>query len=73
MNWLHVHSHAGTHMDAPLHFLPDGHLMETMPLEKCVGSAIVIDMTHKAWNSIITVDDLLPYAWQITEGSRVLI
>ncbi len=73
MSWLHIHSHAGTHMDAPLHFLPSGHSMETMPLEKCVGPAIVVDMTHKEWNSIITVDDLLPYADQIGQGSRVLI
>ncbi|HYL75905.1 MAG TPA: cyclase family protein [Bryobacteraceae bacterium] len=34
--------HIGTHMDAPRHFLADGHGMETMPIAATVGLARVI-------------------------------
>ena len=34
--------HTGTHMDAPLHFLPDGATMETLQLEAVIGPARVI-------------------------------
>lgn len=38
--------HTGTHIDSPLHMLPDGGTMETLPLEKLVGSAKVLDLSH---------------------------
>ncbi len=38
--------HTGTHMDAPLHFLPDGATMDTMPLEAVIGPARVIPIRH---------------------------
>lgn len=34
--------HIGTHMDAPRHFLADGHGIETMPIAATVGPARVI-------------------------------
>ncbi|MEM8862330.1 MAG: cyclase family protein [Chloroflexota bacterium] len=70
---LLLYSHSGTHLDAPLHFLDDGATLDTMPLEKCVGPAMVIDLTHKAPNSLITVEDLAHVADQIQAQSRVLL
>lgn len=35
--------HTGTHVDAPLHFLENGHTMATMPLDKLVGRCYVVD------------------------------
>ncbi|MGB1286083.1 MAG: cyclase family protein [Aggregatilineales bacterium] len=70
---LHFNSHALTHMDAPLHFLKDGYDIADMPLERCIGEALVIDVTHKAPNSFITVDDLGVQADDIGAGSRVLL
>ncbi|MGI8607006.1 MAG: cyclase family protein [Gaiellaceae bacterium] len=37
--------HTGTHVDAPLHFLPDGDGAETLPLDVLVGPAHVLDAT----------------------------
>jgi arylformamidase len=37
--------HTGTHVDAPLHFLPDGAGAETLPLDVLVGPAQVVDAT----------------------------
>lgn len=73
MSWLHFHSHSGTHMDAPKHFLPGGNTLENMPLEKCLGPAIVCDLSHKAPDSFITIEDLAPWKDKIGPRSRVLI
>ena len=37
--------HSGTHVDAPFHFLPDGSAVEEVPLDACVGQALVVDAT----------------------------
>ena len=70
---LHLYSHAGTHMDAPRHFLNEGHTMESQDLTKCVGPALVIDLSHKPPNSFLTVADLTPYAGRIGPGSRLIL
>ena len=33
--------HAGTHLDAPFHFLPDGAGIDALPLERFIGPAMV--------------------------------
>lgn len=38
--------HCGTHVDSPLHMLPDGGTMETIPLERLVGPCRVLDLTE---------------------------
>lgn len=40
---LRVSMHAGTHVDAPFHFLDDGATIEALPLDVYVGPARVID------------------------------
>ncbi|RMG78155.1 MAG: cyclase family protein [Chloroflexi bacterium] len=70
---LHIYSHALTHMDAPLHFLENGQPIDELNLQKCVGKAIVVDMSHKLPNSLITVEDMQPYVDRIQPQSRVLI
>ena len=41
---LHLGAHAGTHIDAPCHFLPDGGGIETLPTDAFIGPAHVIDV-----------------------------
>jgi arylformamidase len=38
---IHASAHAGTHVDAPFHFVPDGITIESLPLETFVGPALV--------------------------------
>jgi len=38
---IHTSVHAGTHVDAPFHFLPDGITIEALPLETFIGPARV--------------------------------
>jgi arylformamidase len=37
--------HTGTHVDSPLHMLPNGGTMETIPVERWVGPCRVVDVT----------------------------
>lgn len=41
---LELGTHAGTHLDAPAHFLPEGETVEGLSLEKLVGPARVVDL-----------------------------
>src|SRR5688572_2538293 len=41
---LELGAHTGTHVDAPLHFLPDGAGAEQLPLEVLIGPAVVLDL-----------------------------
>jgi kynurenine formamidase len=70
---LHLYSHAGTHMDAPLHFLDAGSTIDHIPLNKCIGPARLIKLQHKEPNSLITVEDIEPYADKIEPGARLLL
>ncbi|GJE94651.1 cyclase family protein [Phanerochaete sordida] len=38
-------SHAGTHVDAPIHFVADGKKIDEIPPETFVGPAVVVDLT----------------------------
>jgi arylformamidase len=38
-------AHTGTHVDAPVHFLPDGDGAEKLPLAPMIGEAHVVDAT----------------------------
>jgi arylformamidase len=70
---LHLYSHAGTHMDAPLHFINGGRTIDHLDLSKCIGPALVLDLSHIESNGIITVEDLAPLADKITAGTRLLM
>jgi len=45
---LTFNSHTGTHVDAPLHMLPDGDAIDSIPLDVLCGPARVLDLTHVA-------------------------
>jgi arylformamidase len=36
--------HTGTHMDAPFHFFSSGLTIDRIPLDQCVGPAVIIDL-----------------------------
>jgi arylformamidase len=48
-------THAGTHIDAPRHFLKDGKTIEALSLDILIGPAVVADLPDA---SFITADDL---------------
>jgi arylformamidase len=70
---LHLFSHAGTHLDAPYHFLNTGLTLEGLDLGKCIGPAIVADLSSIEPRGLINVEHLAAYADRITPGSRLLL
>jgi arylformamidase len=48
--------HTGTHVDAPLHFLPNGFSLDEVPIDYFIGQVQVVDLSEA---SIITAQDLL--------------
>jgi len=55
--------HSTTHIDAPWHYGPlsagvRAQTIDEMPLEKCLGPGVVLDLTHKADDDAITVADM---------------
>ena len=55
--------HSTTHIDAPWHYGPTSggaraQTIDEMPLEKCIGPGVVLDLTHKADDDAITPADL---------------
>jgi arylformamidase len=43
---IHTSLHAGTHVDAPFHFVPDGSTIESLPLELFIGPARVCELSE---------------------------
>lgn len=71
--------HGGTHLDSPIHFAQGKSTVDQIPVQKLVGSVLVIDVTAacaKGRDYRVAAEDLL--AWEkrhgrIAAGSIVLI
>ncbi|MEM6746130.1 MAG: cyclase family protein [Pseudomonadota bacterium] len=82
----HMGVHSTTHIDAPWHYGPksgepgqetDALTVEHVPLDKCIGPGVMIDMTSKEEGDVITAQDLQTELARtgatITDGTIVLI
>ena len=67
MTMLEIISHTGTHIDAPLHFIPGGSTITDMPLDATIGPARVIEIKDQ---HRITVAELEKH--NIKKGERLL-
>lgn len=57
---LHMGDHAGTHVDAPVHFdeRPGAMTVDQMPLESFFTEAVCLDLSHKPPKSNVSIEDL---------------
>jgi D-apiose dehydrogenase len=69
---LNLYSHAGTHMDAPRHFLQDGKSLETLDLSKLCGRARVVNIAPASPKMLIGVDDVLKAIGFVEPEDRLL-
>ena len=67
MSMLEIISHTGTHIDAPLHFIPGGSTISDMPLDATIGPARVIEIEDP---ETIKVAELKKH--NIGKGERIL-
>ncbi len=70
---LHLYSHCGTHMDAPLHFEAGDGTIDRIPLEHCLGPAWVADLSGIAPKALIGVAHLGPVAKKARPGDGLLL
>jgi len=69
LNWWHLIEHAGTHLDAPLHFSADGKSADEIAPEALVVPLVVVDVAAKAQANpdyLLARDDLA--AWEKAHG-----
>ena len=67
LSTLSMSAHAGTHVDAPLHFVKGGRSVDTLPLEATVGPARVILIRNPR---VVTYDEIR--SQRIRAGERLL-
>jgi arylformamidase len=65
---LHISTHTGTHIDAPVHYLKSGETIDTIPLSNLIGRCRVVDVSSAGCT--ITAEHL---AGKTENISRLLI
>jgi len=65
--------HGFTHVDALLHFLPDTPSIEQVPMDKFMGEATVVDLSHLGENDGVTAAELEKHGQHVRAGDIVLL
>ncbi len=53
--------HAGTHIDAPMHFVKGGRTVDSLPLDAVMGRCVTVDATALAPRQAFSTEDLLRF------------
>jgi arylformamidase len=72
-SYVSFYNHAGTHVDAGSHFLPEGPTVDTIELDLCLGPTWVADVSHLKQGDRIQKDDLGSVAERLEPGDRILL
>ena len=69
--YMSMGDHAGTHVDAPVHFdpAPDAKAIHEMPLEDFYTGGLCLDLSHVPLKSLISVEDLQEA--EVRAGARI--
>lgn len=73
LQFLDFNPHGFTHVDALLHFLPDAPSMEKVPIDKFMGEAAVVNLSHLGENDGVTAVELEKHAQHVKAGDIVLL
>jgi kynurenine formamidase len=73
MDHLEMHTHTGTHIDAPLHFVPEGKTLDDFHVSKFMGEGVVLDLAPCENAETITRERLEPFADAIEDGDVVML
>ena len=74
LTMCNLNSHAGTHTDAPLHFLADGKSLEKVDIDRYIGDCYVADCRKKGYaNAVIEVADVKPFERKIRRAGRLIL
>lgn len=70
---VHLYSHAGTHMDAQTHFAAGPGTIDITPLERCMGSAWVVNLDGIEDQCLITIAHLGRISGEFQAGESLLL
>lgn len=70
---LHFGSHAGTHIDAPSHFVPEGRSISDFDTSKFFGRALVVDLRDSSPGEKLTPDRIQPHLSRFQAGDILLL
>jgi len=73
MSEVRMWSHVGTHMESPYHYLKDGEDVASIPLDRVVGEATMVDLSHKKIGEAITRRDMEAFDQDIHSGDIVFV
>jgi arylformamidase len=68
LSQLSLSVHTGTHLDAPMHFIPNAPGIDRLPIDTLIGAARIIDVPDA---EAITAEQLARH--QIAAGERILV
>lgn len=69
----HLYSHAGTHMDAQLHFAAGPETIDTKPLSSCIGPAWVVPLAPIEASTLLSVAHLGAVTARFRTGDSLLL
>lgn len=72
-SWIKISAHSFTHVDSPLHNLPQGAELSNVPLSNYYGDTAVVDVSFRGANEEITAKDLEANGRHISRGDIALI
>lgn len=70
---VHMGSQTGTHVDAPYHFVETAARIDEVPLDRFVGTGVVVDATGLGPRARITWEHIAPVAQLLAPGVIVLL
>jgi len=70
---LHLYSHCGTHMDAPVHCGLNGETIDAIALETCIRPVWVVDLIGIQPRALILVEHLGTIAEKVQTGEGLLL
>jgi arylformamidase len=68
-----VGMHCGTHMDAPFHFYEAGRTIDSVPLDRLIGPAVLADLRRMCRHGLIEQRHLKPYRPRLRKARRIVI
>lgn len=73
MEHVEMRSHTATHVDAPIHFIPEGKTLDDFSIEKFMGEGIVLDLTSLDPGEPIRPKHIEPYADEVEPDDVVIL
>ncbi len=69
---LHLGTHTGTHIDAPSHFIQNGAPIDEIELDRFIGEAQLIDLSHLEKQHPVSINDIENFLKPLKRNSIII-